>query len=66
MQDLKETWIQSLGHKDSPSGGNGNTLQYSCLVNSMERSLVGYSPWAPKEWDTAEWLTTHARVQTSM
>ena len=23
------------------------------------RSLVGYSPWGPKEWDTTEWLSTH-------
>ena len=24
---------------------------------SRQRSLVGYSPWGPKESDTAEWLT---------
>ena len=28
--------------------GNGNALQYSCL------SLVGYSPWVPKDLDTTE------------
>ena len=22
-----------------------------------QRSLVGYCPWGPKEWDTTEWLT---------
>ena len=22
-----------------------------------QRSLVGYSPWGHKEWDTTEWLT---------
>ena len=28
----------------SPGGGNGKSLQYSCLENSMSRgSLVGYS-----------------------
>ena len=27
--------IPGLGR--SPGGGNGNTLQYSCLVNSMDR-----------------------------
>ena len=26
-----------------PGGGNGNPLQYSCLENPMDRSLVGYS-----------------------
>ena len=27
-----------------PRVGNGNPLQYSCLENSRQRSLVGYSP----------------------
>ena len=29
--------------------GHGSTLQYSCLENPMDRSLVGYSPWDYKE-----------------
>ena len=33
----------------SLEGGNGNPLQYSCLVNPMERSLAGYSPQGCKE-----------------
>ena len=32
------------GPERSPGGGNSNTLQYSCLGNSLDRSLVGYSP----------------------
>jgi len=28
----------------SPGKGNRNALQYSCLENSVDRSLVGYSP----------------------
>ena len=28
----------------SPGGGNGNPLQYSCLENSVDRSLVSNSP----------------------
>ena len=28
----------------SPGGGCGNSLQYSCLENPMDRSLMGYSP----------------------
>ena len=32
------------GSRKSPGGGNGNSLQYSCLGNSMERSLLGYHP----------------------
>ena len=38
----------------SPGGGHGKPLQYSCLENSMERSLVDYSPWGHKESDTME------------
>ena len=29
------------GSGRSPGGGNGNPLQYSCLGNSMQRSLAG-------------------------
>ena len=30
----------------SPGKGNGNSLQYSCLENSMDSRLAGYSPWS--------------------
>ena len=30
-------WFLSLGQEDSPGGGNGNPLQYSCLGNSVDR-----------------------------
>ena len=32
-----EIWIQSLGREDSPGGGHGNPLQYSCLENLVDR-----------------------------
>ena len=32
---------QSLGWEDSPGGGNGNPLQYSCLENPMDRGAWG-------------------------
>ena len=41
--------IPGLGR--SPDEGNGNSFQYSCLENSMERSLVDYNPWGHKELD---------------
>ena len=44
--------IPGLGR--SPGEGNSNPLQYSCLGNSMERSLAGYSPWGRKESDMTE------------
>ena len=40
-----------------PGEGNGNPLQYSCLGNPMDRSLVGCSSWDHKELDTTERLT---------
>ena len=33
-----------LGSERTPGEGNGNPLQYSCLVEE----LVGYSPWGRK------------------
>ena len=48
-----------LGLGRSPGGGHGNPIQYSCLENPHgHRSLVGYSPWGCKEWDTTEQLST--------
>ena len=32
-----QTWVQSLGQKDSPGEGNGTPLQYPCLENLMDR-----------------------------
>ena len=37
----------------SSGGGNGNTLQYSCLGSHMEP--MGYNPWGCKESDSAEY-----------
>ena len=43
------------GSGRSLGGGRGNPLKYSCLENPHgQRSLVGYSPWGPKESDTTE------------
>ena len=33
---MQETWVQILGREDSPGGGHGNPLQYSCLENPMD------------------------------
>ena len=34
---MQETQVWSLGLEDSPGGGNGNPLQYSCWDNPMDR-----------------------------
>ena len=36
VQKTQETWVGSLGQEDSLEE-NGNTLQYSCLKNPMDR-----------------------------
>ena len=33
---MQETQVQPLVWEDSPGGGNGNTLHYSCLGNPMD------------------------------
>ena len=40
-----------------PGEGNIYPLQSSCLENSMDRDLVGYSPCGHKELDKTELLT---------
>ena len=53
--DTQEIRVQSLGREDSPGGGNGNPLQYSCLGKSHgQRSLAGYSPWSCIESDMTD------------
>ena len=46
------------GSGRSPGEVNGNSLQYSCLENSVNRGAwVGYSPWGHKKSNTTERLT---------
>ena len=60
-QDIREK--DSIpGSGRSPGVGNGNTLQYSCLENSMERkSLADYGPWGRKEYDITKQLNIHKK-----
>ena len=37
MQQMQETQVRSLGQEDSPEGGSGDPLQFSCLENPMDR-----------------------------
>ena len=61
VQEMQETWVQSLGQEDSPGVGNGNSLQYYTGGSHGQRSLVGYSPWGHKELDTTEQMNTHTQ-----
>ena len=45
------------GSGRSPGEGNGNPLQNSCLVNSMDRGANGQTTdgsWGPKELDVTK------------
>ena len=61
MQETLERWAPGLITWSGrfPGGGNGNSLQYSCLEKSQgQRGLEGYSPWNLKESD----MTEHALI----
>ena len=55
MQEMQETWVQSLGQKDSP-GGEKILLQYSCPQNPMDRCSL----WDYKELN---WANEHIHKQ---
>ena len=46
---MQEMQVRSSGREDSPGGGHGNPIQYSCLGNP--RSLAGCGPWGHKQLD---------------
>ena len=46
--------IRDVGLIPGLGRSHGNPLQYSCLENPMDRSLVGYSPEGCKELDMTE------------
>ena len=49
------------GLERSPGGGHGNSLQYSCLENPMDRG-DWRGPWGRKESDTTEQLLLHYQL----
>ena len=42
-----------------PGEKNGNSFQYSCLENPMDRGALQASPWGQEELDTTERLSHH-------
>ena len=48
-----------------PGVGNGNTVHYSCLENSMDsKAWVGYSQWCWKESNMIKWMSTARLINT--
>ena len=62
MQET-QIWVRSLGQEDSPGGGKGNPLQYSCLSNSMDRGAWWVTvTWGHKKSDMTECARTHTHT----
>ena len=51
---IQETWVQSLGWEDPWRREWQPTPVFLSGESHGQRSLVGYSPWGPKESDTTE------------
>ena len=47
---MQKTQVLSRGGEDSPGEGNGNTSQYPCLEDSMDRGAW----WANRPWGLRE------------
>ena len=61
---MQEMQVSIPGLRRSPGGGHGDTLQYSCLENSMDRGALQAMVQEVTELDTTE-VTQHARMQGS-
>ena len=49
------------GSGRSPGGGNGNSLQYSCLENSIDKGAWWLTvPWGRKDLDMTEHVLTYS------
>ena len=60
---MQATCVQSLGQKNPLEKGIAtHSILHSCLENSMDRSLVGYSLQGCKQSDMTEQLT-HTHTQ---
>ena len=50
---MQETWVRSLGQKDSPGKGSGKLLQYSCLGKPVGKGAWQTTvPGIARELDT--------------
>ena len=60
LSAMQETQVQSLGQEDPPWRRKWHPTPVLLPGKSHgQRSLVGYSPWGPKELDTTERLHFH-------
>ena len=65
MQEMQESWFQSLGQEDLL--GEAMTVHSSIRACKIPRTeeTAGYSPWGHKVQDTTERLSTHIQSKPS-
>ena len=51
---MRETLVRYLGWEDPLEEGMATHSSILAWRTHGQRSLVGYSPWGHKEWDTTE------------
>ena len=56
---MKESWVRSLGWKESPGVSNGKPYQYSCLENSIDREAWQDTVHGVTESQTQLNMNTH-------
>ena len=57
---MLEMWVWSLGWEEALEEAMETHSKYCCMENpDGPKSLVGYSPWGPKESDTTQHSTAH-------
>ena len=58
---MRETRVQFLGWENPLEKGMATHCSIFAGKSHGQRSLVGYSPWGHKEYNTTEWLTLSLR-----
>ena len=66
MQETSEGQIRSLGQKQPLEEEMATHSSILTGESQGQRSLVGYSPWSPKESDTIARLSTHTEVNNQI
>ena len=63
---MQETQVQSLSQEDPLEKERAHTPVFLPGKFHGQRSLVGYSPWGPKELEMTEPLSMHAPIHVQV